>query len=175
MLKSSHGRRGFLRVLTFGALAPAVLPAAAHAQAKADDVEISLKHVPAHLKDVASKAVPGVHWKTAFKNEEQGEITYEIEGVDPKNREVTVTITADAKVEEIETAITVAETPEVVMKALKARFPRLEIVAITEIQEAHKDGHKIVGFDFEGNHPSDKKTMGIYVSADGKTVHVEEN
>jgi hypothetical protein len=161
--------------MTFGVLAPAVLPVTAHAQAKADDVEINLNHVPAHLKEVATKTAPGVTWKTAFKNEEEGEVVYEIEGVDKKNREVTVTITAKGVVEEVETAIAVAETPEVVMKALKAKFPKLEIVAVTEIQEPHKDGLKIHGFDFEGNRPSDQKTLGIYVSADGKNVHVEEN
>jgi uncharacterized protein YpmB len=176
MFKMSQRRRGFLQALTFGALAPSVLPVAAYAQEKSDDVEISLKHVPAHLKDAATKAAPGVHWKTAFKNVEDGETTYEIEGLDRKNREVTVTITADGKVEEIETEITEADTPSVVMKALKAKFPGLQIVSVTEIQEAHKEGHKVVGFDFEASHATDdKKTVGIYVSADGKTVHVEEN
>lgn len=163
-------RRRFFQVVTLGALVPAVLGGTSRATA-GDDVEINLKRVPPRLMQVAEKAVPGVHWKTAFRNEEDGEVTYEIEGVDSKKRDVTVTITAEGKLEEIETEIPVAEVPAVVMKALRARFPRLEIVAVTEIQEEHK----VAGYDFEGTRPKDGKTFGIYVTSDGKMVHVEEN
>jgi len=159
-----------LRILALGGLAPVLLPDESYGQ-PSDGVEINLKQVPAHLRQAAAKAAPGVQWKTAFKNDEDGEVTYEIEGVDQKKRDVTVTLTADGKVEEIETEIPVAEVPEVVMKALRAKFPRLEIVAVTEIQEEHK----VVGYDFEGTRPKDNQTIGVYVTADGKMVHIEEN
>ena len=169
MSESPLRRRGFMHALSLGALATAALPSKVFGQA-ADEQEIDLKKVPAHIKAAASKAAPRVHWKTAYKGEEKGEVIYELEGVDPKKQEVAVILDNDGKVEEIETEIAVEEVPAVVMKALKAKFPKLEIVAVTEIQE----GKKIVAFDFEGTRPPSHKSIGIYVSADGQTVELEE-
>jgi hypothetical protein len=170
MFELPQRRRGFLRIVAVGGLAPILIAGESYGRAS-EGVEINLKQVPAHLRQAATKAAPGAQWKTAFKNDEDGEVTYEIEGVDHKKREVTVTVTADGKVEEIETEIPVAEVPDVVMRALRAKFPRLEIVAVTEIQEEHK----IVGYDFEATRPKDNQTVGVYVTADGKMVHIEEN
>ena len=193
MFKASGKRRGFLQSLTFGAFAPAILPAVANAQqgkqgkgkgaertkdkekaqqdeGEGNEVEIALKNVPPKLIEAATKAAPGIKWTTAFKNEEEGMVIYEIEGLDKKNREVTVTVNADGKVEEIETEIPEAEVPEVVMKAFRAKFPRMTIDAITEI----KEDHKVVGYDFEGTR-ANKTQVGVYVTADGSSVHIEQN
>jgi hypothetical protein len=171
MDEAPQGRRGFMQVLTAGALAAAALPGAGRVLgAPPDEHEIDLKNVPAHVKTAASKAAPHVQWKTAYKSDVDGEVMYELEGMDHKKRDVTVILNAEGKVEEIETEIPVKEVPAPVMAALKAKMPNLEIVAVTEIQE----GKKIVAYDFEGTQPSSDKPIGVYVSADGKTVKLED-
>jgi hypothetical protein len=169
MFELPQRRRGFMRALTLGALATAVLPGKTFGQPP-DEHEIDLKKVPAHVREAASKAAPHVHWKTAFKSDQNGEVMYEIEGLDGKKREVTVILDAKGKVEEIETVIPVEEVPEIVMKALRAKVPTLEIDSVTEIQE-HK---KVVAFDFAGTRSASHKPTGVYVSADGKTVEIEQ-
>jgi hypothetical protein len=158
-----------MRVFTMGALATAVFRGNAFG-VPPDEQEIELKKVPAHVKEAASKAAPHVHWKTAFKSEEDGEVMYELEGLDAKKREVTVILDAKGKVEEIETVISAEEVPATVMKALRAKFPTFEIASVTEIEERKK----IVAYDFVGTRPTNHKSIGVYVSADGKTVEIEE-
>ena len=91
---------------------------------------------------------------------------YELEGVDQKKRDVAVILNGAGKVEEIETEFAVEEVRATVMMALQAKLPTFEITAVTEIQE----GKKIVAFDFAGTRPSSNKSIGICVSADGKSV-----
>jgi hypothetical protein len=162
-------RRGFIQAVTLGALATAAIPGKGFG-APPDEQAIDLKSVPAHVKNAASKAAPHVKWKTAYKSEEDGEVVYELEGVDAKKREVAVVLNGEGKVEEIETEIPVDEVPATVMAALRAKLPTLEVTAVTEIQE----GKKIVAYDFEGTRPKSNKPIGVYVSADGKTVEIDD-
>ncbi len=163
-------RRAFIGVVTMGTLATGAIPYEVLGAPPPDDQEIDLKNVPAHVKSAASKAAPHVKWKTAFKIEEDGEVMYELEGVDQKKRDVAVILNGAGKVEEIETEVPVDEVPATVMTALRAKVPTLEIAAVTEIQE----GKKIVAYDFAGTRPSSNKSIGVYVSADGKTVEIED-
>jgi hypothetical protein len=164
-------RRAFIGTLTMGALATGAIPHRAVGAPPPDEHEIDLKNVPAHVKSAANKAAPHVKWKTAFKSEQNGEVMFELEGIDQKKRDVTVILNGEGKVEEIETEIPVEEVPATVMAALKAKVPTLEVAAVTEILE----GKKIVAYDFAGTRPSSNKSIGVYVSADGKTVEIDDN
>lgn len=138
----------------------------------ADDQEeeIPLSKVPEKVKTAADKAVTGAKWEAAFLMTEVDEKFYELEGRDSKGREVTVTITPEGTVEEISTLIPLKAVPEPVTAALKAKLPRFKPALVFEIRE----GGKIAGFEFEGRRPNDREDIAVFVSADGKTIEVDD-
>jgi hypothetical protein len=165
-------RRYLLRGLAGSGLALALtsrLPAARAADD--DDEELKLADVPAAIRAAADKAVTGAKWTAAYRYKEEGETFYDLEGTDSKKRAVTVVLTAAGKVEEVETEIKPAEAPEVVREALKAKYPRFKVKTAYEISQ---DG-KVESYDFEGRRPKDKDDIIISVSADGKTVEIDDD
>jgi uncharacterized protein YxeA len=136
--------------------------------ARAADDEIDLAKVPDKVKKAADKAVPGAKWTSASKSVEDGEVTYELEGTDAKQRYVSVEVSAEGKVSEVQTEIHFKEVPEVVRSALKSRMakanlPKLEASTTYEVRQ---DG-KVVRYDFE-------MVIGVYISANGKEVEFDD-
>jgi hypothetical protein len=132
--------------------------------------KVDLGSLPAAVREAADKAVPGAKWEKAFKETEKGKVIYEIKGDDAKGRDVEVEITADGKVLEVETEIAMSEVPEVVINALKAKLPKFKP---EEVESVAKED-KVVGYEFKGDDEKGKD-IEVYVSADGKTVKVEED
>jgi hypothetical protein len=132
--------------------------------------KVDLGSLPAAVREAADKAVPGAKWEKAFKETEKGKVIYAIKGDDAKGRDVEVEITADGKVLEVETEIAMSEVPEVVINALKAKLPKFKP---EEVESVAKED-KVVGYEFKGDDEKDED-IEVYVSADGKTVKVEED
>jgi hypothetical protein len=140
------------------------------AEDEADD-EIPLDKVPEKVRKAADAAVPKATWETAYRSEEDKVVTFELEGKNSQGREITVTLTPDGKVEELETEIPLKDVPQAVKDTLKAKWPRFKPSLAFEMQEEGK----VVGYDFEGKRPKDKEEIVIFVSADGKQAEIEKD
>lgn len=145
-----------------------VAPAAADA-APTDDV--ALTDVPAKVRKAADAAVPGARWSDASREEEDGEVLYELEGKDARKRPVTIEITAAGTVTEIETEIPLQEVPELVKSALRAKMPRFKVASAYEVREEGK----VSGYSFDGKRPRDKEEISVYVSKDGKEIEKDDD
>ena len=96
------------------------------------DDKIDLAKVPAKVKEAASKALPKAKWTGASKSEEDGKVTYELEGEDAAKHYVWVELTADAKVNEVGSEIAFGAVPQFVTAALKKKFPRFDVASTYE-------------------------------------------
>jgi len=157
-----------LALVTGGAVGTSAIPQAVAEAWSADD-EIDLAKVPAKVRKAADKAVPKAVWTSASMSKEDGEVTYELEGTDASKRFVSVEVSSDGEVSEVQTEIPQKEVPAVVAAKLKSRFPRFVTSTVYEVRE---DG-KVIRYDFEGKRPKDKEDIGIYISADGKDVELD--
>jgi uncharacterized protein YpmB len=140
------------------------------ARGAADEKKIDLAKVPAVVRQAAEKAAPGVKFTAASKETEKGKTTYELEGRNAQDREVTVEVTAAGKVLEVETEIELNEVPKVVSNALKAKMPGFQAIEASTI---HKDG-KLVWYGFEGKNAKGEE-LDVLVSPDGKTVKEDDD
>ena len=84
----------------------------ADTEAATTDDKIDLAKVPAKVKEAASKALPKAKWTGASKSEEDGKVTYELEGEDAAKHYVWVELTADAKVNEVGSEIAFGAVPQ---------------------------------------------------------------
>jgi len=131
---------------------------------------VPLDQVPPAVRTTADKALPGVQWKTAKTETENGQAIYELKGRDSANREVEVEVTPDGMLVEAETDVPLEEVPVTVREALKARLPNFK----PEEVESVTKGIGSSGFEFEGRDEANKK-IEVFISADGTQVTVEED
>jgi hypothetical protein len=171
----SMTRRQWLSALGSGSLAAAWLLTEGQAPAAYRERKIEVNRVPPKIKKAANQAVPGATWTGAMKYIEDGEVTYELEGTDRKERNVWVQVEAedntkdtDGQVYDVKTEIPLTEVPAVVRKALKAKMPKFQPPETT--YEVREEG-KVVRYEFEGKQA--KKDITVQVSADGKSVEIE--
>lgn len=161
-------RRGLHRIAVAAGAAFVLGPGLALA---GDDGEVPLAKVPDVVRKAADKAVAGAKWSAAYMDrDDDGAVVYELDGTDPKGRDVIVEITAAGKMKEIETEIPIPDIPAGVQQALKAKMPRFKATAAFEVSR----GGKVAGYSFEGRRPRDKEDIDVFVSADGKLVEIEE-
>ena len=160
-----HRRRAILTLLGTGL---AGLSATARA---AEDEEVDLRQVPGRILDTANKAVARASWSGAYRYAEQGNTFYELEGKGPRGREICVAVAQDGTLEEVETEIPVGDVPHAVMKAVGAKFQQFQASAAYEIR---KD-HGVQEYELDGRRPTDKDEVTIVVSADGRSVELDED
>jgi hypothetical protein len=129
------------------------------------DDELSLDDVPAEVKKAASQSAPGSKWSSA-----SSQTIYELEGTNAKGRSVFVEVTDEGEVTDVSTEIPLKEVPDVIVTAFKAKHPRFQV---STIFESRLKG-KVVGYSVEGRRPNDKEDIGLFVSADGKSIEIDE-
>jgi hypothetical protein len=162
-------RRQALAWLAASGAATALLAGGA---ADAADTKTPLKDVPDKIKDAASRAAPKAQWIEAFKVEEEGKLAFELDGTDPKNREITVLVTADGKAIEVETELRNKKVPDNVLAAVRDRWPKFELDEAYEIRhgenlQGRDDG--AISYDLKGNIVKDRY-LRVEVSAAGKFI-----
>lgn len=165
------GRQGFLGQLLAGGIAAVATAPAVRAAAGDKEEDVPLDKVPAAVRKAADKAVPKAKWIGATKVTSDGEVAFELDGMDSKGKEVTVSLAEDGTLNEIEREISMKDVPKVVSEALKQK------VAGFKVSVAHSttiDG-KIVAYSFEGKRPKDKEEVDVTVSADGSSVDVDDD
>jgi hypothetical protein len=167
MTKELINRRRALSLLCTSGVAAALIERPTAVRAATDEIELA--KLPAKVRRAADLAVPGATWSNAYKDDEDGELVYEIDGKDRQKRSVTVEVSAQGDVNEVETEIPFKEVRENVQAALKKKMPRFKVSAAFEIRE---DG-KVAGYNFEGKRPRDKEDIVVFVSVDGKEVEID--
>src|SRR5262249_7222998 len=96
-----------------GAGAALLLPGSAAAD---KEEKVPLDKLPPAVLAAAKKAVPDAKWLQAFKDDTDGEVSYEVVGVLPKKRLVIVEVDPDGEVIEVDTQIEPDDVPKNVMK-----------------------------------------------------------
>ena len=150
-------------LMAFGVAALAAGPALAHEE------KVDLAKVPAPAVAAAKKVAPAVKWTGATKETEEGKVLYELSGKDAAGTSIEVEVTADGKVQAVETEIPLSKVPKVVLDALKAKGKGFKA---SSAEEVRKDG-KLTSYEFDGK-DKDGKEVEATVSADGKTVEFED-
>jgi hypothetical protein len=148
------------------------LLAAAVAAARADEEEVKLADVPAAVRKAADKAAPKATWKEASKETEEGKTTYELSGTMPvgqDTREVSVEVTSEGKVIELEVEIPLKQVDARIHDMVKAKYPRFKAEEAASIS---RDGRPL-GYELSGT--MEKKKVSVRVSADYKTIELEED
>lgn len=100
------------------------------------------------------------------------DLTYEIGGVDEKERQIILEVFADGEISEMERELTSTDVPQAVLAALRGKLPTFETSRVFELSE---DG-EVVGYLFEGKRPKEKKAqeIDVFVSANGADVEPRE-
>jgi hypothetical protein len=164
-------RRSFFSLTAAASVAAVGLSPGTRVLAGEKEEDVALEKLPAVVRKAADKEIAKAKWLAATKLLEEGDVMYELDGKDAKGREVTVQVTADGQVVEVETEITMKEIPKVVTEALKKKLPGFKASLIHSVNE---DG-KIVSYSFEGKRSKDKQEVDVTVEADGTSVEVDDD
>src|SRR5262249_44232300 len=107
-------------------------------------------------------------WAEATRETDEGVTTYYVVGKNARGREVEVSVTPEGQLIEVATEVTMAEVPKAVLSGLKTKLPKFKAEYAAEVR---RDG-KVVEYSFEGT--QGKEEIEVTVSADGKTVEIED-
>jgi hypothetical protein len=126
----------------------------------AEEVEIKTKDLPAAVLTAFKQAYPNAAIKGASKEEENGQIIYEIESKDGRQFR-DLLYAADGKVLEVEEVVNFDQLPAAVQQAIKAKYPKAKI---------EKAGKAVKGsvVNFEVKLESGEEDVTMVLEADGK-------
>jgi hypothetical protein len=114
------------------------------------------------------KAAPGARLTSAFKENDEGQTTYELSGQDAQGRKVDIEVTARGVVLGVETEIPVSQVPRVVIDALRAKARGMKFTSAEVVTR----GGRIISYEFEGENAKGDE-VEANVSPDGRTVDIE--
>jgi uncharacterized membrane protein YkoI len=157
--------RNVKKVLLLGLMA--VLLCSLQTALYAGEEEIDVKDLPQAVLKAFQKAYPKAEIKVASKEDEDGQIVYEIESVDGKQVR-DILYSAEGAVLEVEEAILFKTLPEAVQKTINDRYPEAEVEKAEKIT---KDGVT----NYEVVIENDDETMEIKLDAQGKIVKSESS
>jgi hypothetical protein len=129
---------------------------------------LSVTDLPANVVEVL-RTLPQVKWTDAIEKVEDGKTTYEVSGSDLKDRESNVVFASDSQVT-INTDQELSEVPGVVSDALRAKLPTFQ----PERAQSVTENGKLVAYLFVRSEGTDGEEFEVKVSADGKTVTVDD-
>jgi len=161
-------RRTALGLLAGGGIVAAVSLAADPAQGAEENMELS--KVPKAVMEAAERILPKGTWQSAVKVLDSDKTAYELDGSDGKGRDVTVMISAEGKVVEVETELKKPDAvPAKVLDAIKEKWPRFTPTETHEIRQGNdlqgaKDGDYV--YDMRGT-IAKGRDIQVQVSAAG--------
>lgn len=165
-------RRRALQALAVGGAATAVVssPHLPGAVGK----ELDPAKVPNSVKQAANRVVPGVKWTGADRSKEDEKVVYELDGLDGKGREVSVMVTDDGKVMEVDTEIDLKDVLPAVVGAITAKVPKFKATSVSEVHRGDNlvrsdDGERV--YTLEGK--EGKGRVGAEVTPEGKIVELD--
>lgn len=139
--------------------------------ARADE-KIPLKDVPKAVLDAVKAKFPKGEIKTAEKEDEDGETTYEV-ALKSDGHSLDVALKADGTILEIEKEVAHKDVPKAVAAAVEAKYPKGTIKKAEEII-TFKGGKEEKSYEVVVTETG-KKPVEVKLSADGKIVKHEED
>lgn len=139
---------------------------------RADEEKIPLQDVPRAVLDAVKTRFPNGEIKSAEKEVEDGQTSYEI-ALRDGGHAIDVALSANGAIVEIEKEIAVKDVPKPVASAVAAKYPGATIRKAEEIV-AYKGGKEEKSYEVVVAE-SGKKSVEVKLSADGKIVKHEED
>lgn len=102
---------------------------------------------------------------------DEGDLSYEVQGQDPRGRDVTIEVTGAGKITEIQTEISWKEVPKVVTSAVAAKMPKFKPRVVIEVRQEGE----VTDYVLSGIRPRAKTEIVIVVSADGKEIDIDDD
>jgi hypothetical protein len=164
-------RRRALGSLAGGGLVAAVALAVNRAHGAEGDVD--LKKVPKVVMNAAERILPKATWHSAVKVVDGAKVAYELDGSAGKDRDVTVMVTAEGKVVEVETELkNPSNVPDKVLAAVKAKWPRFTPTETHQIRQGKdlqgaRDGDHV--YDMRGTIAKGRDVQ-VQVAEDGEIL-----
>lgn len=137
--------------------------------ARADDKKVPLDKVPRAVMDAINARFPGADITSVEREKEGDKVVYDIE-LKHQGRKYEMDIEENGTVLEVEKEV--KDVPEVITKAVLAKYPG---AAIKEVMEVNKvKGKEETPIHYEVTiETADKKSKEVIVSLDGKEVKEE--
>jgi len=148
----------------------ALVMVATASQADEKAGKIAPDKLPQKIKDSIKERFPGAEVTGAEKENENGQIMYDIE-LKHEGRKYEMDIKEDGTIVEIEKEIASKDVPEAITKAVKKKFPTGTIKGIMEVNKVTGKEEKPI--HYEVTIETDGKKKEVVVSLDGKTVKEE--
>jgi len=142
-------------------------------QTCAAEESVPLNKLPKAIKDAAERILPKGTWHTVVKVVDEKNIAYELDGSDGKDRDVTVMVTAQGKVVEVETQLKKpANVPAKVLATVQAKWPKFTPTETHEIRQGKdlqglKDGDYV--YDMRGT-IAKGRDIQVQLTADGEIL-----
>ncbi len=155
-------------VSVIAGIALVILATASLADEKAE--KIAPDKLPQKIKDSIKERFPGAEVTGAEKENENGQIMYDIE-LKHKGRKYEMDIKEDGTIVEIEKEIASKDVPEAITKAVKKKYPTATIKEVMEVNKV--TGKEEKPLHYEVTIETGGKTKEVIVSLDGKTVKAE--
>jgi hypothetical protein len=148
------------------------------ADARGDERPIEWKDLPAAVRQATEKAVAGVKWTEAVEQSENDKTTYRLKGTDAKRGQVEVKLSAEGRVEAVETASRLADLkdlPAEVKRAAEQSAPPgvkwAELVVRTEDDEIT---YRLKGTDAKGRGVEATFAVGVHVQLVETTLDLKD-
>ena len=128
-----------------------------------DNVKVPLDKLPKNVVDTVKAKFPNAVMKHAYKDTVDGKVVYEV-GVDIDKTHLHAFVTADGKLTEIHQEIDKKDTPEKILKAVDAKYPKSKVDGVEKQSDA--DG-KVLGYEVTIQ-AADGSTVEVVVDTGGK-------
>ena len=130
--------------------------------------QIPADKVPPKVMDAVKARFPGAEFTSITKETVDGQVIYDIE-LKQKGRKYEMDIKEDGTVLEVEKEVALKDVPAAVTKALQAKYPRSTVKEVMEVNLV-KDNKETPDHYEMILEMTDKKTIELEVSLDGKTI-----
>ncbi len=135
--------------------------------ATAEEIDLTLEQLPAHILETAKSAMPQATFTTAQLDtddiiEEAIGAGYEVQG-EMNGSAIEVDVRPDGSIEEIEMVIEQTAVPAEVMTLFNTHFAGFELVKVESSTRPTRNGFTSMWYEFDGT------------TADGRAVDVEIN
>ena len=121
--------------------------------ARGDEQAMELKDLPATVRQSADKAVAGANWNEAARDTGEDATIYRLRGTEAKGCKVEVTLSAEGKVEAVETTSSLRdlkELPVEVRKAAESAAPGAKWTEVAVRTEEAATTYRLKGTDAKG-------------------------
>jgi hypothetical protein len=155
--------RTLLWCLTIAAVAGFV---GAPAGARADEEKVPLDKLPKAVVDGVKKRFPDAELVGAEKENENGKTVYEL-AIKNKGQNVSVTLTPEGALVEIENEIAASALPKAVADALERKYPKATLKKVEEVIPVRNGKEKLEYYEILLVTAGNKK-VEVSVTPDGK-------